>query len=211
MSQAPTKASARDFIRDVLIGRILEGVLAPGDRLVERTLAGEFGTSLSPVREALRELESMGYIESRRYSGTYVREISAVEMADAYQVRAYLDKLAGELFVERMEPTGLDSLQKQQVAIQEAASSGEVETYARLDFDWHREIVSLSGNPVLLRSWDALSIRPRIGPLIRELSLDLEVLASQHNAVLEAMAAEDAASVGEHLFSHAMGIANRIH
>ena len=85
-----------DRIRRVLAERIIGGALAPGERLVEMRIAEEFRTSQAPVREALRELETLRLVESEPYRGTRVREVGEREMAEAYAVRAVLEQAAAE-------------------------------------------------------------------------------------------------------------------
>src|ERR1700733_10666098 len=78
--------SARDLIRRALLKRISDGVYLPGERLKEMELAHEFEVSQSPVREAFRELETLGVLVSEHYRGTRVREISSQETYNAYQL-----------------------------------------------------------------------------------------------------------------------------
>src|ERR1700733_11664714 len=91
------RACMSDRIRRALAERIIAGQLAPGERLVEMRIAEEFRTSQAPVREALRELETLRLVESEPYRGTRVREVGEREMADAYAVRAVLEQAAAEL------------------------------------------------------------------------------------------------------------------
>src|SRR5258707_15138406 len=86
-----------DRICRILADRIIAGQLAPGERLVEMRIAEEFRTSQAPVREALRELETLRLVESEPYRGTRVRDVGAEEMAEAYAVRAVLEQAAAEL------------------------------------------------------------------------------------------------------------------
>ena len=57
-----TRTVLREQIRELLLERILKGELQPGDRLVELQIAQELGTSQAPVREAFRELQSLGFV-----------------------------------------------------------------------------------------------------------------------------------------------------
>ena len=93
--------SARDLIRSALLKRISEGVYLPGERLKEMALAHEFEVSQAPVREAFRELETLGLLVSQHYKGTRVRGISSQEIRDAYQLRGYLEEIAVQLFLRR--------------------------------------------------------------------------------------------------------------
>ncbi|MGH3034284.1 MAG: GntR family transcriptional regulator, partial [Gaiellaceae bacterium] len=84
----------REQVKEVLLARILDGTYAPGDRLVETRIAQELGTSQAPVREALRELELLRFVESKPYVGARVRELSEEELAEIYPVRAAIEEVA---------------------------------------------------------------------------------------------------------------------
>src|SRR3546814_1508739 len=69
---------------------IVEGELAPGERLNAIQLAGRFGTSRGPLREATRRLEAKGFVEVIRHRGVFVRQLSFEEALAVYDVRAAL-------------------------------------------------------------------------------------------------------------------------
>src|SRR5262245_40634132 len=73
---------------------ILEGTLAPGSALDQEALAARLGLSTTPVREALRRLESEHLVRSRAHRDTVVAELSPTLLADTYAVRLTLDPLA---------------------------------------------------------------------------------------------------------------------
>lgn len=80
---------------------IVEGRYAPGTRLVEQRLAEELAVSRTPVREAVRRLESEGLVIVERNRGAQVRPLSEPEISDLYEVRARLEAYAAELAAER--------------------------------------------------------------------------------------------------------------
>ena len=58
------RLSLREQVRDALLRDIINGAYKPGDRLVEMKIARDLGTSQAPVREALRELDALGFVAS---------------------------------------------------------------------------------------------------------------------------------------------------
>ena len=84
--------------------RIVEGVEVPGARLTEQRLATDFACSRTPVREAVRRLESEGLVVVEPNRGAQVRPLSEDEIADLYEVRARLEAYAAELAAVRGEP-----------------------------------------------------------------------------------------------------------
>lgn len=83
---------------------IVEGRYAPGTRLIEQRVAEELDVSRTPVREAVRRLESEGLVVVERNRGAHVRPLSEQEIADLYEVRARLEAYGAQLAASRAEP-----------------------------------------------------------------------------------------------------------
>ena len=88
------KVVLRDQVREFLLERIVTGQYVPGQRLVETQIARELDCSLAPVREALRDLEQLGWVDYEPNRGCSVRAFSEADLARAYPVRAVLETLA---------------------------------------------------------------------------------------------------------------------
>ncbi len=195
MPQPLLRRCMRDQIRDRLLERILEGTYAPGHRFVELDLAAEFQVSQSPVREALRELEVMGAVDSLRYKGTRVRSPNPVEMAEAYALRAILEQRSAELAVP-CPPSVLDSLRADLAALHEAARDRDVARYSRHAFNFHRSIVVQSGNHLFLEIWENVQTRARLPFVAQHLSAELASCAADHDPILAALEKGEGASAG---------------
>lgn len=184
-----------DRVRQILLERILDGTYPPGYRLVELEIAHELNTSQGPVREALRELEAVRLVETEPYRGTRVREVSARETREAYQVRAVLEEFAAQLAAPRLQGrVGL--LQAELDQLFDAGQAGDVERFAQHDLAFHRMIVEAADNTMLLRAWESLGFEVRIRVLLSQRPMDLPALAKSHQPVVDAFAAGDGASAG---------------
>ena len=148
----------RDQIKDLIIQRILDGTYAPGERIVEMTLAAELGTSQAPVREAMRDLEAMRFIDSIPYRGARVRHVTTEELSETYPVRASLEELAGSLAATRVDDDLIEALSAELDAMRECARAGELHAQLSHDARFHELIVEAAGNSVLLESWRGLRI-----------------------------------------------------
>lgn len=190
-----------DRVCRILLERILEGTYPPGHRLVELQLARELNTSQGPVREALRELEAVHLVQTEPYRGTYVRAVSERELREAYQVRAVLEELAGQLATPALQAHS-DELQGAVEAMRTAAARGDRETYTRHNFEFHRAIVAASGNEVLLRQWELLALKVRSRVVLSLEVIDLPAFVPLHQRIVEAIRAGDAAAVGRLLREH---------
>lgn len=91
----------RDQVVSILRGAIVNLDFKPGQVLIERELCERTGASRPSVREALRQLEVEGLVESKNGLGTVVRKLTASEIENVYEIRAELEGLAARLFVER--------------------------------------------------------------------------------------------------------------
>jgi DNA-binding GntR family transcriptional regulator len=132
---------------------IVEGELAPGERLNEIQLANRFGTSRGPLREATRSLEAKGFVEVIRNRGVFVRQLSIEEALEVYDVRAALFGLAGRLLAQKMNDELLAKLNRQLDAMEAAAAQSDFETYYPLNLEFHRTIVESAGNKTLLAEY----------------------------------------------------------
>lgn len=192
------RQSTRDYIKDVLMERILNGVYPPGERLVELHIAEELGTSQGPVREALRDLAALGLVESESYKGTRVRQFTEQEIEESYQVRSVLEQLAAELAAPKLvNNTG--PLEKQVEAFMLAAKSRDVKLYSAHDMDFHRLIVDAAGNQLLASMWNSVVLESKFRfTLIHRIGEDeLENLAAAHVPILDALREGNGAKAGE--------------
>jgi len=192
-----------DRIRDLLAQRIYDGQLQAGDRLLELEIAREFDTSQTPVREALRELESLKLVESIPYRGTRVRGISDREMTEAYTVRGVLEQLAGELAAPHLK-NNVASLRVSLEGIHASARTGDLEGYSRHNVDFHRQIVVASDNQLLIQAWEALGFEARVRVhLKRHGEPRLVERAGEHDPIVDALEAGDGTTAGRLLRAHA--------
>ncbi len=181
-----TRTVLREQIRELLLERILKGELQSGDRIVELQIAQELGTSQAPVREALRELQSLGFVEHEPYRGTRVRRITEEELAEIYPVRAALEELAAQEAASRLAGKG-EELEREFEAMREAAGRDDLQDLAAHDATFHRLIVEAAGNKVLLDTWRTLRVEARVVVTALKTDIDLHELAELHRPLLEAL------------------------
>jgi DNA-binding GntR family transcriptional regulator len=204
-TSGPTErqTSARDLIRRTLLKRISDGVYPPGERLKEMELAHEFEVSQAPVREAFRELESLGVLVSEHYRGTWVRELSSQETYDAYQLRGYLEEIAAQLIPLKKLEEEIGKIEGLQIMMRKAARSDDVDGFARANTQFHRSIVSLASNQTLLKVWDSLEIEMRSRLNLQKNEGKLRSLAEIHQPIVDSLKRGDLKKSGRLLREHA--------
>lgn len=142
-----------DQVKDHLLQAILAGEFLPGTRIVETRVARDLGISQAPVREALRDLEALGVVESTAFQGARVRQPSKAELLEAYGVRAELESLGARLALPRMLDADFAELQESLDALERAASAGDTHEEARIDAMFHGRLIEIAGNQTLERVW----------------------------------------------------------
>ena len=128
---------------------VLSGELAPGGRVNENALAGRFGVSRGPIREALRALEASGLVHSIPNRGFFVRRLDLEEAVHIYDVRAVLFGLAGETLANAATDKIIAGLNRYIADMEKAAEARDFDAYYPLNLAFHRFIIESTGNPVL--------------------------------------------------------------
>ena len=157
---ATARALSRSVLADQVKDRILEGILGgqylPDARIVETQVARELNTSQAPVREALRALEALGFVEITPFKGARLRRPTRREILEAYAVRSALESLGARLAVPRMTQGDLDELAGYCQAMQVAAHVGDGHGVAEADAKFHGRLLELADNGTLLKVWRSL-------------------------------------------------------
>jgi DNA-binding GntR family transcriptional regulator len=149
---------AQDIFDDLAID-IVEGRLRPGDSLNSVDLARRFGTSRTPVREALAELERHGVVVVPPRRRPYVAQATLKQVRDLYEVRASLFALVSELIVGLCPAERIAALRPWQEALEDDAARDAVGDYFWHNVGFRLVEVGLSGNDDLRRIIQALGLR----------------------------------------------------
>jgi DNA-binding GntR family transcriptional regulator len=190
--------------------RIVEMKMLPGARVVERDIAEEFGTSRTPVHEAVQRLADEGLIEIVPRSGTFVARIPLDALEEANLVRHALETAIIEKAAERVGPEDAGRL-RAILADQEAAiTANDFGTFHRTDERFHALLAELSGYPGV---WPIIQQAKTQMDRYRQLTLPLEGrmvgVLEEHRAVVDAIEARDparaVAAMREHL-DHVMPV-----
>ena len=183
---ALVRQSLKDQITEILIERMVKGVLVPGDRIKELQIANEFGTSQAPVREAIKCLETLGYVEHVPHNGAKVKIYSKQEVEEAFQVREALEVHAMSLIGTQVEKLIRD-LNIQLSEMKRATKSGNVRQFIKADNLFHRAIVCFSNNETMLSVWDSLKMQMQAIATIVKASIPLGEIYELHPPIVKAL------------------------
>jgi DNA-binding GntR family transcriptional regulator len=179
----------RDVVREKIRTRIAEGTYGPGVRLVERDLAEEFAVSRVPVREALRALESEGFVELLPRRGAIVRELTRAVVADLFDIRQVLEALAARLVADRIDEAGLARLAAVVAEGRSAVERGDTSAAGTANTAFHETLLQLSGNESLRSVLEPVTGRLRW--LFRQ-TTDHERVQVEHEQLYAALEMGDA-------------------
>lgn len=136
-----------DRIRD----QIYQRELTPGDAIDEMALCERFGISRTPLREALKVLNSEGLIELIPRRGSFVRSMDIEELNELFPVMVVLEGLCAREAVENCEPEDLQKLEQMHEKLEDLAKQGDIDGYYEQNFVFHQAVQDLSGNKWLQR------------------------------------------------------------
>jgi DNA-binding GntR family transcriptional regulator len=181
---------------------IITGDLPPGEQLRQRDLAKRFGVSQTPVREALRRLESEGLVVGDAHRGFTVVEPDDGPVEENFQIRAALESLGASLAARKIDAGGIQALRDLNDRMRALADDDS--RYADLNREFHFAVYEHAGSPLLLSLmrllWASLHGGPRVSRTHAE-------SARQHDAIIDALSAGDAAAASARTYQHIMSAA----
>jgi DNA-binding GntR family transcriptional regulator len=190
-----------DRVKEFIVEAVLAGELKPGERIVESSMARQLGVSQAPVREAIRDLVLLGFLETEPYKGTSVRSFTPEELWETYTVRAALESLAARLAALNLTAEDATALQNILEEMLSAAHHQDRDRLLELDNRFHETILQISRNKTLYQLWKTLQFGTWSIVTYRKSSYDPVYLASRHEELLAALKTGDpekAAHVMQH-------------
>lgn len=184
-----------DQVFDAIHDAIMSGDLPAGHRLRIRDLAAELGTSVMPVREAIRRLEENGLAEAIPYKGAVVKGFTLEELLHVYAVRRLLEVEATRLGAAAVTAPTLNDMRFEYRSMREALAEGRIADYLDHDERLLALLYASSGNPVLVEMIRTLWRRCRsykiVGAQRAVESGDSGLLLTYQEKLLEAASAHD--------------------
>lgn len=206
-----------EYALEQLRESIILGELPAGTPLRLDELARSLGMSISPIREAVRQLEALGLAKHVPHQGARVLDFDVDELRDLFQVRLALESLAVRRAAERFEEHDRAAAQGHLERFDEAAAAGDVRGTMRAHTDFHFTLYDTSGLPWLVAmirpAWDRSErFRPALltsetGAQERHRELDDELLAAcaGHDSDAAARALHDHLELASVTFEDELG------
>jgi DNA-binding GntR family transcriptional regulator len=206
----------RQEVLGALRAAILNGEIAPGTRLLETDVAERMGVSRAPVREALRQLEQEGLVESFAHRGAVVTGLPEDEVDAIYELRAVIEGNAIERLCLQGTPEQHAALDALVAEMQGALARKDIAEVAELDLRFHGRLVELSGYSLLRHVWASLDglVRVRAYQALqrptRSSAYFLEESVTSHARLVEAIRERDVALARTRIEEHIMEVPARM-
>ncbi|HTX27322.1 MAG TPA: GntR family transcriptional regulator [Streptosporangiaceae bacterium] len=202
-TDVPGYISKTDLVAALLRELVITGELAAGEQLRQRDLAQRFGVSQTPVREAMRRLESEGLLICDTHRGFTVVPPDDGRVEENFQIRAALESLGASLAARKIDADGLARLRELNDQMRALADDDDA-AYAELNREFHFTVYEYAHSPLLLSLmrllWASLHPGPRVSRTHAE-------SARQHDEILQALTEGDAAAASARTHQHIMGAA----
>lgn len=187
--------TAERTVHAILQQRILDGILRPGERIDLDAIAQELQVSRTPVRTALRQLESEGLVTIYPHRAVMVSELSADDLEQMYAVRIQLESLAAQMAVPNLKEADLAEMRQIQRELAQVADDANPALFAEKDRAFHLALYRGANNKFLSRLIDDLrkaSLRfLTVYATVERLSPAVE----EHNEIIAAAEARDSTKV----------------
>lgn len=174
--------------------KILDNIWAPGHRALEQALAQELGMSRTPVREALIRLQKEGLVEVMPRHGMRVLPVSPDDMREIYELLTAIEPMAAEMVARKNLPErDLKPLIDASRSMAMALKADDLDAWAAADERYHRLLIALAGNRLMMDTVQALWDRAHRARMVTlRLRPIPENSTKEHIAIVDAIRAGDA-------------------
>ncbi|MBO4377214.1 MAG: FadR family transcriptional regulator [Lachnospiraceae bacterium] len=202
------KINAVEQVFEQMQNLLIEGTWRSGDKLPsENELSETFGVSRMTIRQAMQKLKALGLIETRTGSGSYVREVSPEDSLNdliplmyigkpsqmhVFQFREMIDSESVRIATPLMDDRSLDQLEEMLGKMKKAAEEDNGKSFSHYDLKFHTYIVSMSGNPMLIKAYEILLnvLKESMNSVIEKMKY--KPALDYHKKILDAMKKKDA-------------------
>lgn len=185
------RRSIREKVHEHLRQSILEGIIQPGEKLVETHIAAQMGVSRTPVREALPILENEGLVEAV-WNGFRVTPVSWKDVEEICALRIANESLAALWALDRITPAELEEMEQYCLATEAEVRRGELDSFVKRDAGFHELLYKAAGSERIFKICEML--RDHMARFRVKYFLNLrtaQIAVRGHRAILENFKAGD--------------------
>jgi DNA-binding GntR family transcriptional regulator len=195
----------RDRIADTIRELITNGKILPGERLSEPELSTRLGVSRTPLREAMFQLESEGFVKVTPRRGAVVSDLSAKDASDIYVAKGALEGLAARLATPNINAEIIQRLKELNLKLKEMSQSHSTDypVILQINSEFHRLINEHSGNPKLTQLISILRKQTlRYNYIYLSVLSHLNESIDEHQQIVDALERKDTHVVERLVIAH---------
>ena len=183
----------REKILENIRDAIVSGDLKAGSHISEPELAGRYGISRTPIREAFRQLESEGYLTVIPRRGVIVSEFSPKDIEEFYAIKSIMEGYAARQACERLSDKDLGRLQAINDKLAELARTGDIKNFFKIHSDFHELFIKAADNDKLHELIAGLVTKfQRLRFTSLSLPGRMAVSVQEHDKIIDAFRKKDA-------------------
>lgn len=181
----------RERIVDTIREAIINGILSPGTKISEPELAERFGISRTPIREALRQLESEGFITVIPRKGAVVSTFSSKDVEDFYELKSILEAFAARKAVEKVTEKDISQMENLNRQLEKMTKKGDLKRAFEIHNDFHHVFLEACGNDKLFHIAKGLEKQFQRFRLSLSVMGKIEGSIKQHWEIIDAFKRKD--------------------
>ena len=204
LPQATGERVLADWVTASLRAAIMQGYFEAGEKLDQDLIAEELQVSRTPVREALKVLESEGFVEVRPHRGAFIMSVSRQDIQDIYELRRLLESQAVRQVTPTIPTSVLEELDQSCNQDQELLDAGKDAEHYDCEVFFHASILKYVDNALLVEVLESLSNRTSIVLrfALRQPGPHIPESLQEHRAILRAMRQRDAETAARLMAQH---------
>jgi DNA-binding GntR family transcriptional regulator len=203
MSKILASRPLYEEVADQLRVRIFAHELAPGTWIDEQTLAKEFGTSRTPLREAIKVLAAEGLITMKLRRGAYVTEVNRGDLEQIFTILSLLEGQAAKEAATKAQEKDLNELDDMHLRLEKAAADRNLDQFFEVNVRFHERIIAIANNPWMT---GVIADLRKVLKLQRKDSLSrtgrLQSSLSEHREILKALLERDPIAAEQAMRTH---------
>lgn len=191
LSKFNKNQTLRESIADALRASIMQGQLKPGTKISEPALALQYGISRTPVREALRQLDSEGFLLVLPRRGARVAPMTERDVREFYEIKAELEGYAARIACERITEKEIQKMDHLNQQMEEYHGKGDYKKVFRLHNEFHEVFLRAAANEQLTLLIKTLVQKFQRFRILLTISGKSEGSFKQHREIIAAFRAKD--------------------
>jgi DNA-binding GntR family transcriptional regulator len=200
-------ATMADQVADRIVEAVASRRLASGERLIETELAAALHVSRVPIREAIRILTSQGIVVATPRRGARVATLDVAWARQLHSARVAVERLAAHLAAAVIEKDAAALARLEACVVEIQASRGNWLAMNRADIAFHSTVFAISGSPLLMTLWNAISRHVLIMFSIETYrDVDFDRVVKEHRVYVDTLLRESPAGIDEEVDRHVAGL-----